>query len=307
MNSNQSPSVEIKTLAGVSTTVEIRYSKKWKVLVDTGPVFSKKLAKYSEIFLTHCHLDHCLSVFFIARLRAQMRLPPPNVYLPYESLRKFKDAKKYMGELDGETLQMTITGLSVKDDIGNGDEEDILYLFNGRLEVGWFKTFHRVPSLGYYFKRTGEYGCNDIIVTGDTGNKIFNSPKFKGLFSEGWERLITECTYFGDRQVKLAELSYHLCFNDIINNLELFGKVETLSLTHFSERHSINTILTEMKNKLPKEWLSRIHPDFSMMNWKDVEYRSEQTLIDLFKLFLNTEQQREPLTGSSKTPEEVAS
>lgn len=278
------PIVYTKTVAGLSSCVEVVYSKKIKFLIDCGPIYRKNLFSYGVIFITHCHLDHCLNVFFIARQRAQQNLPKPTVYLPKNSMKQFETVRKSLSLLDGSELELDLVGLELKE-----EKSKTVNLFKNKIEFTYFATSHRVPSLGYSFKsKFNDCESNDVIVTGDTTSKVFENDEL----DLDWKEIIIECTYLGENQETLAEKGGHLCLKNIIDNISSFKQAKKVRLVHFSERYSVGRILEEL-NILPKYIHSKVYPDISLLKYpKDmarVVDPSLKNLLEAYKAKLSTD------------------
>jgi ribonuclease BN (tRNA processing enzyme) len=89
---------------------------------------------------------------------------------------------------------------------------------------------HTVPNFGYYITNPQ----TSVFVTGDWGGS--NCENIQKLISLSPRVLVTECRYFFDEEIKIAEERMHVHVNDI---LELKKELENtlIILTHISHKY----------------------------------------------------------------------
>ncbi len=92
-----------------------------------------------SIFVTHSHLDHLAAIpVFVAR-RRMMKMEPPTIYLPEESLENVQRLLHVWQRLDRGRMAVELVGMH------DGKEIEL----SREHVVTAFATKHTVPSLGY--------------------------------------------------------------------------------------------------------------------------------------------------------------
>src|SRR5436305_6417096 len=90
-------------------------------------------------FVTHTHLDHVAALPVYVARRRMMRMEPPTLYLPAESIEDVRRLLLVMQRLDRGRMICQLNGLKAGDEV-ELSRENI---------VTTFATTHTIPSLGY--------------------------------------------------------------------------------------------------------------------------------------------------------------
>src|SRR5438874_2086715 len=90
-------------------------------------------------FVSHTHLDHVAALPVYVARRRMMKMDPPTVYVPAESLDDVKKLMHIMQRLDRGRQLAEVKGVSAGDEIELSREH----------VVGVFNTAHTIPSRGF--------------------------------------------------------------------------------------------------------------------------------------------------------------
>ena len=91
------------------------------------------------IFVTHSHLDHLAAIPVYVARRRMMKMEPPTIYLPEESVENVKRLLHVWQRLDRGRMAVELVGMH------DGKEIEL----SREHVVTAFATRHTVPSLGY--------------------------------------------------------------------------------------------------------------------------------------------------------------
>jgi ribonuclease Z len=225
-----------------------------------------------RIFVTHSHLDHLASIpVFVAR-RRMMKMEPPTIYLPQESVENVQRLLHVWQRLDRGRMAVELVGLRAGDEVELSREH----------VVTTFATKHTVPSLGYQVwdrrkKLRPEYqGLNgdqirDIRLSGkEVSHEVRvplvcyvgdSAPAGLDAYPPIYESqiLITEMTFFRPehRKEKIHKFG-HTHLDDIIERADRFRN-ELIILAHFSTRYHERQIRTAVERRLPPSLAGRVH------------------------------------------------
>lgn len=120
-------------------------------------------------FVSHMHLDHCAALPVYVARRRLMKMDPPVIYLPKDSVDTIHQILKLFTRLDRGRLPCELIGVSP------GDEIDL----TRDLVVTVGKTFHSVPSMSFLvWERRKKLKDEFIGLAG---------PKIRDLKDEGVE------------------------------------------------------------------------------------------------------------------------
>lgn len=222
-------------------------------------------------FISHAHLDHLAAApMFIAR-RRMMKMEPPTLYLPAETVENVQRVLRVWQRLDRGRMHCALVGVSAGDEIELSREHVVTV----------FRTTHTVPSVGYVVwdrrrKLKEEYhGLSSdeirdlrlagtevtreirvplVCYTGDT------SPAGLDNYPPVYDAriLITELTFFrpDHRKEKIHKFG-HMHLDDLIERAHLF-KNEKIILAHFSTRYHERQIRRAVLKKLPPQLEDRV-------------------------------------------------
>jgi ribonuclease Z len=225
-----------------------------------------------RIFVTHSHLDHLASIpVFVAR-RRMMKMEPPTIYLPQESVENVQRLLHIWQRLDRGRMAVELVGLRPGDEIELSREH----------VVTAFATKHTVPSLGYLVwdrrkKLKPEYQgldgdqIRDIRLSGkEVSHEVRvplvcyvgdSAPAGLDAYPPLYESqiLITEMTFFRPehRKEKIHKFG-HTHLDDIIERADRFRN-ELIILAHFSTRYHERQIRNAVERRLPPSLAGRVH------------------------------------------------
>lgn len=254
------------TIEGVSIAGHESFYKvpAFRTLLDFGRAPDDVLS-YSNVCLTHGHLDHAAGLAHYASRRRLTGLGPARVFLPEEALGDIQSWIHASERLEGVSYELELVPAISGERI----------LIRNDLELWFLPGRHRVPSRGYLFVevrrklreefagRTGEeiaaLRASGVDVArreeipllaypGDCGPGIFEAvPE---LFRA--RVLLIECSFFGPEDVERAHAYEHLHSSDFVAVADRFQN-EAIVLTHFSLRYrpeEIRDYLTELSASL---------------------------------------------------------
>jgi len=210
-------------------------------------------------FVTHSHLDHLAAIPVYVARRRMMKMDPPTIYLPEESVDNVRKMLHAWQRLEGAEVELS--------------REHV---------VTAFATKHTVPSLGYVvwdrrkklkpeyqglsgdeirdLRFSGQDVSHEVRVpivcyTGDTAPAGLDGypPVYESQI------LITELTFFRPehRKEKIHKFG-HTHLDDIIERAEKFQN-ELIIMTHFSTRYHERQIRAAVERRLPAGLVDRVH------------------------------------------------
>jgi len=225
-----------------------------------------------SIFVTHSHLDHLAAIpVFVAR-RRMMKMEPPTIYLPEESLENVQRLLHVWQRLDRGRMAVELVGMH------DGKEIEL----SREHVVTAFATKHTVPSLGYVvWERRKKLKPEYQGLTGDqirdvrlAGNEVAQEVRMPlvcyvgdsapaGL--DGYpplyesQILITEMTFFRPehRKEKIHKFG-HTHLDDIVERADRFQN-ELIILAHFSTRYHERQVRNAVERRFPRSLAERVH------------------------------------------------
>jgi ribonuclease Z len=223
-------------------------------------------------FITHTHLDHVAALPVYVARRRMMKMEPPTIYLPEETIPAVQQMLKVFTRLDRGRLPCELIG--VKD----GDEFEL----SREHVVTASATQHTVPSLGYvvwerrrklkpeYLELSGEQ-IRDLRMAGTeiTEERRFPLVAYLGDSAPpGLDRceamyqaqvLIMEMTFVapGHRKEKIHKFG-HIHLDDVVQRRERFQN-EKIIAAHFSTRYHARRIEDLVHKSLPDMLDGRLH------------------------------------------------
>lgn len=226
----------------------------------------------SSIFVTHSHLDHLAAIpVFVAR-RRMMKMNPPTIYLPAETVENVQRLLQVWQRLDRGRMLCELIGVKPGDEIQ----------FSREHVVTVFPTKHTVPSVGYLVwdrrrklkpelqgltgeqirdrRLAGEDVTHEVRVPlvcymGDTAPEgLDNDP---AIYQS--QVLITEMTFFRPehRKEKIHKFG-HMHMDDLLERADKF-KNELIILAHFSTRYHDKQVRAAVDARMPPPLRERIH------------------------------------------------
>jgi ribonuclease Z len=223
---------------------------------------------YSNICVTHGHLDHAAGLAHHASRRRLADLPPARVFVPKAAVDDVQAWVAACERLENVRYEIELVPAEPGDRVALRNDLELTVL-PGR---------HRVPTVGYLFSevkqkllagRAGEeiaalrkQGTSVtrreeiplLAYTGDCGREIFDAvpPLYKARV------LLIECSFVLPDDVDRAREYAHIHLDDLVERAELFEN-EAIVLTHFSLRYRVDEI-REALRRLPDRLASRVVP-----------------------------------------------
>jgi ribonuclease Z len=224
---------------------------------------------YSNVCVTHGHLDHIAGLAHFASRRRLQDLPPARVFIPAEAAGPVAQWIRACEELERIEYRLEIVPSKPGDRVQLRNDLELTVL-PGR---------HRVPSVGYLFSEVKQklreefagMAGEDIaklrsrgtVVTrreevpllaypGDCGADIFDAAP--ELFRA--RVLLLECSFLWPEDRDRAHEYGHIHIDDLIARAALFQN-EALVLTHFSQRYRPEEIRQALR-ALPEPLAARV-------------------------------------------------
>lgn len=225
-----------------------------------------------SIFVTHSHLDHLAAIpVFVAR-RRMMKMEPPTIYLPEESVENVQRLLHVWQRLDRGRMAVELVAMYAGKEIELSREH----------VVTAFATRHTVPSLGYVvWERRKKLKAQYQGLTGDqirdirlAGNEVAeevrmplvcyvgdSAPAGLDAYPPLYESqiLITEMTFFRPehRKEKIHKFG-HTHLDDIVERADRFHN-ELIILAHFSTRYHERQVRNAVERRFPRSLAERVH------------------------------------------------
>ncbi len=221
--------------------------------------------------VSHTHLDHVAALPVYVARRRMMRMEPPTLYLPAESLEDVRRLLLVMQRLDRGRMICTLNGLRPGEEIELSRE----------IVVTAFPTSHTIPSLGYLVwdrrnKLKEEYlglpgdKIRDLRLSGVAVTREVRTPLVAytgdtnpaGLdnYPPVYEAkvLITELSFIrpNHRREKIHKFG-HMHLDDFVERADRFQN-ELIICSHFSTRYHRQEVRKLVDAKLPAGLRERI-------------------------------------------------
>lgn len=195
------------------------------ILIDAGTgvgdLSLDEMVRIDHIFLTHCHLDHIVSIPFLLDSVGAMRDMPLTVYALPETL---------------EALHQHILNDTIWPDFTVIPSEAAPFIrlhpickdetidLNGR-KIRPLPADHIVPAVGYHL----DSGHGSLVFSGDTGTC---AAFLEAANNIGNLRHILIETAFSNAEKDLAVVSKHLYPDLLAKELAILNRTVTLMITH---------------------------------------------------------------------------
>lgn len=222
-------------------------------------------------FVSHAHLDHLAAIPVYVARRRMMKMDPPTIYLPAESVDNVRRMLHAWQRLDRGRMLCELVGVSAGDEIEISREHVVTV----------FATKHTIPSAGYVVwdrrkklrpelaglsgdqirdrRLAGEEVTHEVRVplvcyVGDSAPAGLDNypPVYEA------QVLITEMTFFRPehRKEKIHKFG-HTHLDDLIERADRF-KNELIILTHFSTRYHDKQVAQAVEARLPPSLRERV-------------------------------------------------
>jgi ribonuclease Z len=221
--------------------------------------------------ITHTHLDHVAALPVYVARRRMMKMEPPTLYLPEQSIEDVRRLLLIMQRLDRGRQTCELRGLKPDDEIELSREN----------VVTTFATTHTIPSLGYIVwdrrnKLKEEYHglpgdqIRDLRLAGTQVTREVRTPlvAYTGDTSpaglDGCDAvyrakiLITELSFIrpGHRREKIHKFG-HMHLDDLLERADRFQN-ELIICAHFSTRYHPQEVRRYLDQKLPAGLKERV-------------------------------------------------
>ena len=226
---------------------------------------------YSNVCVTHGHLDHIAGLAHFASRRRLADLPVARVFVPAEATEPVARWIQASEELERIEYRIEVVPARPGDSVR----------LRADLELTVLPGLHRVPTVGYLFsevkqKLRDEFAglageeiarlrARGVEVTrreevpllaypGDCGAEIFEAvPQ---LFRA--RVLLIECSFLSPEDRERASEYAHIHLDDLASRADLFEN-EAVVLTHFSQRYRPEEIRASLQT-LPRSLAARVVP-----------------------------------------------
>jgi ribonuclease Z len=222
-------------------------------------------------FVSHTHLDHISALPVLVARRRMLKMEPPTIYLPAESVDGVNDLLRAVQRLDRGRTPVDLVG------VVPGDEIEL----SRELVVKAFSTRHTIPSLGYlvwerrrklkpeYHSLTGDQ-IRDLRLAGAEVSAEIRLPRVAYLgdtapqgidvFPEIYQAqiLILELTFVApsERPAVIHKFG-HTHLDDLLARADRFQN-EVIIASHFSTRLHPDQIQRTIERRLPESLRGRL-------------------------------------------------
>ncbi len=255
------------SVAGIGTSL---YLPDLKVTIDLAQGL-QPMIKPKTFLITHAHMDHASGIPYVISQKALIKAPPATFYMPAVMVEPLQNIMKEWQKIDQHEYTFELLGVEA----GNK------YSLDSHHDFKPFKTFHRVPSLGYtIFERRNklkreylELSQDEIVEFKDKGVKLTEENSLP-IFSytgdttmDFWNHnpevleskvLFMEVTYWDTKKsIEEARQWGHIHLFEVIDRLDDF-KGEKLVFTHLSSRYSIEYARSVLQKNIPKKHWDKV-------------------------------------------------
>lgn len=222
-------------------------------------------------FVSHVHLDHIAALPVLVARRRMMKMEPPTIYVPADSVDGIEMLLRAIQRLDRGRMPARVVGLKADDEVELSRE----------LVVQAFPTKHTIPSLGYlvwerrkklkpeYQSLTGDQ-IRDLRLSGVEVSAEIRLPKvaYTGDTAPAGldaipaiyqvQILILEMTFVApNERPALIHKFGHTHLDDLIARAERFEN-DVIIASHFSTRLHPDQIQRIVERNLPDSLRGRL-------------------------------------------------
>jgi len=215
-------------------------------------------------FISHGHLDHLVALpVFVAR-RRMMKMDPPTIYMPEETIEPMQRILRQFTRLDRGRMPCELLPLQP------GEEVEL----SRELVVTVSATKHTLPSLGYivwdrrqklkpeYHGLSGDQ-IRDLRLSGQEVTTEHRKP-LVGYLGDTAPQGLDNCPAMFDAKILICEMTFvapdhrkekihkfgHMHLDDFIERRDRF-KNEVIIAGHLSTRYHVNTAKRIVEKALP--------------------------------------------------------
>jgi ribonuclease Z len=217
-------------------------------------------------FVSHTHLDHVAALPVYVARRRMMKMEPPTVYVPVESLDDVKKLLVVMHRLDRGRQLADVKGVAAGDEIELGREHVVTV----------FDTVHTIPSRGFVvWERRNKLRDEFVGLPGDkirdlklSGTPITREVRIPLVAYTGDTAPagLDACPACFDAKILITEMSFirashrrdkihkfgHMHLDDFVERAGRFRN-ELIVASHFSTRYHPNEVRKLLDARLPPE------------------------------------------------------
>jgi ribonuclease Z len=222
-------------------------------------------------FVSHTHLDHISALPVLVARRRMLKMEPPTIYLPAESVDGVNALLRAVQRLDRGRTPVELVG------VVPGDEIEL----SRELVMKAFSTRHTIPSLGYlvwerrrklkpeYHSLTGDQ-IRDLRLAGAEVSDEIRLPRVAYLgdtapegidvFPEIYQAqiLILELTFVApSERPSVIHKFGHTHLDDLLARADRFEN-EVIIASHFSTRLHPDQIQRTIERRLPESLRGRL-------------------------------------------------
>lgn len=223
-------------------------------------------------FVSHSHLDHIAALPVYVARRRMMKMDPPTIYLPEDSIETIQKILKLFTRLDRGRMPCQLLPIKPGDEVELSREHVVTVS----------ATKHTIPSMGFVVwerrrKLKAEYmslsgtEIRDLRLGGTEVTEERRIPKVAYLGDSSPEGLdacpamyeaqvlITEMTFVapGHRKDKIHKFG-HIHLDDLLERRARF-KNEVIIAAHFSTRYNTKQIRQVVEKAVPDMFDGRLH------------------------------------------------
>jgi ribonuclease Z len=223
-------------------------------------------------FVTHGHLDHIVALPVYVARRRMMKMAPPVIYMPSETIEPMQEILRQFMRLDRGRLPCDMRAIAAGDEIELSRE----------LIVSAVNTRHTVPSLGFiawdrrrklkpeYQDLSGEQ-IRDLRLAGTEVSAEQRKPIIAYLGDSAPDGLDTNPAMY-EAKVLICEMTFvapdhrkdkihkfgHIHLDDLVERRDRF-KNELVIAAHLSTRYHSKTVRALVAKALPDMLDGRLH------------------------------------------------
>jgi len=223
-------------------------------------------------FVSHCHLDHIAALPIYVARRRMMKMEPPTIYVPEQSIDTIQVILNQFMRLDRGRMPCTLLPAVAGDEIELSREHVVTVS----------ATRHTVPSLGFIVwerrqKLKAEYqelSSDQIRDIRLSGRPVTDEKRFPRLayLGDSAPQGMDDCPAMFEADVLIAEMTFvapshrkdkihkfgHTHLDDFVERRDRF-KNELVIAAHFSTRYHPKTIRNLVERRIPDMLDGRLH------------------------------------------------